>query len=518
MTRNYERKNSKRCKKTSKRNCKKTSKRNYRKKTTNKNKKRSRFQMRANNNQMIFRNNRVTSWGSFRERQYETLKTNNLRVLDNLREKTADSYKRGLLSERQLQEKSEEFIYLSEKFEIEEQQFLNVHLSAEQEIQIPYPIYVRILNHHERNLDDEVRFLRIKISNSKNPKLSYIFTNVGSANNASVVLLPEWAMKGLNINSGDNVDIEYLDVSEQVPDAKYVHLQPETEQYKEWDNIEDNLVPAFLKSRVINKGEVVSVDNIKFTVKKVMDKDNNQIMSGMTYNVDLEPEILESLEKIEEHKQEKRERRRLEKELYERNKEQYLQGFAEDQEKELQKLLLRNEQDERAFITRMNRFGGLSKMTPVEMKRKEDTDAKKRLELEQLKEKHRLEYEKEERNFAPYQSNESDTESPRSSSHRSSSPRSSSHRSSSHRSNQSKNELDEELFNDFNNLSIGNEGWGDDAVEDEYEEQYVPQREIVTINMTLVRLKTIAKERGLRGYSKYNGSTKQELVDLINNS
>jgi hypothetical protein len=34
----------------------------------------------------------------------------------------------------------------------------------------------------------------------------------------------------------------------------------------------------------------------------------------------------------------------------------------------------------------------------------------------------------------------------------------------------------------------------------------------------LVRLKTIAKERGLRGYSKYNGSTKQELVDLINNS
>jgi hypothetical protein len=260
------------------------------------------------------------------------------------------------------------------------------------EIEIPTSIYNDFLEEHSKIIqekqytDDRDKFLLVKVRNSKNTKLEYIFSNV-TAGKEGQVRLPEWAMSGLELNQNGLVNLELIQ-NKNVPNLKYITLQPETEEYKQWEDQETLLTPAFLQSRVINVNEIVSVNNMFFTIKNIKDENNKTIKYGMTYNVDIEPEFEPSLE--EERLEKERERLQMEEERLQMERER-LQMERERVQAYEEKLAQINQKYDKKIAeleARSRKFGQIDPRR-LDIINKERNEELKKFEKEQTYEKPR---------------------------------------------------------------------------------------------------------------------------------
>ena len=129
--------------------------------------------------------------------------------------------------------------------------------------------------------------------------------------NHKSMLLPEWALKLLDIDFGDKLDLIYV---VQPQSIAYIKVKANISSYIKYKNVKIILESKLSQYNCLNVGEKFTInegeseDSVIFTVIELKDKKDNIIEYGAIYDVEVNIDF-EIPEDIEKEKKEEKERK-----------------------------------------------------------------------------------------------------------------------------------------------------------------------------------------------------------------
>jgi len=189
-------------------------------------------------------------------------------------------------------------------------------------IQIPQKLYHSFLSLKNKN---SPIYVSIRNPNYTDKLLYFGRVEPSIKTNNSTIdmcLLPEWVFERLNISSCDGIiDIVNVIENKDIQQLGYIKIRGNISTYVKWDNIKELIEEKISKFNCINLDDVFYINDVKFTVILLKDRNKKEITFGSTFNTeaDLDFDVPDDIaEKIEKEKIEiennKTEQKRLEKE------------------------------------------------------------------------------------------------------------------------------------------------------------------------------------------------------------
>lgn len=151
-------------------------------------------------------------------------------------------------------------------------------------VQIPEDLYSKVLN----TITDGTP-MYFKIVNSKDHSKSIVLGKIEPSiktpnSDKTTCLLPLWILQKLNIDSFNGyVDLFNINYND-VPRPGFIKLKANISSYTEWSNVKERIEERLGYFNCINIGDNIKIDDVKFTITELKDKNKNDIKFASTFD------------------------------------------------------------------------------------------------------------------------------------------------------------------------------------------------------------------------------------------
>ncbi len=182
-------------------------------------------------------------------------------------------------------------------------------------IQIPVRLFNSMISNGEP--------LYIGIQNSITHKRLYfgrVEPSIRSPNSTiDMCIMPNWVLEKLGLELiGGKVDIVKMIPNVNINKLGFIKIRGEKSGYVNWSDIKERLEDKISQFNCLNLGDHFIIDDIKFIVTELRDKNNNLCDYGSTFNTDVKLEFEVPDDLVEKERKEKERIERIEKERKER--------------------------------------------------------------------------------------------------------------------------------------------------------------------------------------------------------
>lgn len=238
-------------------------------------------------------------------------------------------------------------------------------------VQIPEDLFSRVMG---TNRDGKPMYVRIVNSrdHSKSIVLGKVEPSVKTFNSdKTMCIIPSWVLQKLNIDSFNGyVDLFIVNYND-VPRPKYIKIKANISSYAGWNDVKERIEERLGQFNCININDTIVIDNVRFTITELKDKNNNDVTFASTFDesdVILDFDMPDDL--VEKEKQRKLEDEARKKALAERKLQKATDPISDKKSRDIP------EPKQKFHVG-----GGARVKTFSELKHEEDEDMEKKIDV-----------------------------------------------------------------------------------------------------------------------------------------